>query len=711
MENNLETLQLPDGLGNLVKGYVAYAEEVITNRALPDGRDGLKPVNRRILYYLNTIKKKGMVKSANVAGGVMSAYHPHGDGSIYEALVRMSDKNGTLNIPTVAGQGSFGRVYNNDKAASMRYTHCGYHPNADDYLSDLDGVQFVPNFDATTTEPSLLPVKYPALLCNSVSGIAVGFSCNIPAFNLKDVCELAKEYIRDGECKTVICPDFSTGGYYIKNNKELMKLMRTGKASLKIRGRVEVIDKEINIREVPFGNTLQSIAKDIKSKNIQGIKNVSDYDDFEHGACLCVECTSKGRVDEVLLALYKETGLQDTFSADITSIIDGEPQRHGVWEYIKIWVEWRKEVLKKQFKSDIESLENTLKYPKSIIKVVDDSEFRDKLVDVILHKSDAEAVKLIMDKFDDIDHETATWIVGRRMSQLRDGGKYRNQYQTILDNLKTYNNYLDDLGSYIIKELDEVIVQRSSLCNRKTEITTTDYEFVEKEESVEIAKDMTECYYTFEKGFLKKMRFAVEGEGRSVIQALASDTLIAVDNRGRVLRVYCEHIPYCGKSEVGIYLPKYFGVDSDDKDYEIKWIGALDGSKKMLVYSDGNVGFLDTSEWLGLTRQVKIVERGIYADGSNLAYVCDVPEYLFVIDNQGKIAWEAVANIKQKSRTARTKVFNLTKGNKITAVAVKNGVEGLGVLQNMSRYNTGKLVHLESQEDYIAPDNTFISIS
>lgn len=710
MENKLETLQLPEGLDNLVKGYVAYAEEVITDRALPDGRDGLKPVNRRILYTLKKAQKEGSLKCANAVGRVLT-YHPHGNGAVYQALVRMVDLKGTLNIPVVEGQGSFGKVYSTDKAASERYTHCKLHRNAEDYFTAMNGINMIPNFDATTTEPDLLPVKYPALLCNSTSGIAVGFSCNIPSFNIKDVCNLVKEYVRDGKCSTVIYPDFTTGGYYIKNNKELQKLMQTGKANLKLRGKVEVIDKEINIKEVPFGNTLQSIAKDIKNKNIQGIKNVADYDDFEHGACLCVECTSKGKVDEVLLSLYKETGLQDNFSANITTIIDGEPQRHGVWKYIEIWVEWRKSVLEKQFKNDLESVENTLKYPKGIIEVVKDAEFRDQLVDTIIHKSDAEAVKLITDKFSDIDNETATWIVSRRVNQLRDGGKYQKQYETLLESVKEYNKYLGDLGAYISKEMDEVIAERAYLADRKTEVTNTDYEFVEKEETVEIAKDMTECYYTFEKGFLKKMRYAVEGDNRKVVQALASDTLIALDNRGRVLRVYCEHIPYCGKTEVGIYLPKYFGVEADDKDYEIKWIGKLDGSKKMLVYNDGNIGFLDTSEWVGLTRQLKVVERGIYADSSTLAYVCDIPDYLFVIDNTGKIAWEAVANIKQKSRTARTRVFNLGKGCKITALAVKNGVDGLGVLENMGAYNTGKLVHLVKQEDYIAPDNTFISIS
>jgi DNA gyrase subunit A len=712
VENELQQkFDLPESVQNLVNGYLIYAEEVIKDRALPDGRDGLKPVNRHILYSLHEEKNKGLVKSANACGLIMGKYHPHSLDAIYQALVRMTDKKGALNIPVVKGQGSFGKVYNTDKAANYRYTHCQIHDNAEDYFGEMDGVTFIPNFDVTTTEPELLPVKYPALLCNSVSGIAVGFSCNIPSFNLKDVCELVKEYVTKGECTTVICPDFTTGGYYIQDNKELQKLMKTGKAKLKLRGRVEIIGKEIHIREVPYGATLQSIKKQIEKKNIQWVKNVSDYDDFEHGADLCVECSAKGRVEEVLLSLYRDTDLQMTFSADMTSIMDGEPQRHGVWDYVSIWVEWRKQVLQKQFKADIEGYLNANKYSKGLMDVISDTELRDKVVDAIVHKTDVEAQELIREKFPDMSTDVIVWIVNRRANQFRDGGKYKKQYEKNMAEISRVQGDLEDLNAAIARQMDEVIEQRALLCERKTEITNTDYNFLERGKTISVSKDTTACYYVYNNGFLQKLRYADENTQGKVIQATASDTLIAIDNRGRILRVYCETLQYTGKGEIGLFLPKYFGVESSDTDYEIKWIDKLDGQQKMLVYADGNVGFLDTSDWSGMTRQVKIVERGVSVNADTLAWVGDVPEYLFVLDNKSRIACEFIGNIKRKSRTARTKVFNLEKGCYIKSIACKNMPEALGVLQNISRYQNGKPVYLEKESDYIAPEGTFTTIT
>ena len=218
---------------------------------------------------------------------------------------------------------------------------------------------------------------------------------------------------------------------------------------------------------------------------------------------------------------------------------------------------------------------------------------------------------------------------------------------------------------------------------------------------------MTECTYEIKDGFIKKLRFATGKEKGMVVNALASDTLIALDNEGRVLRVYCENLPYSNPTEIGTYLPSYWGIEADD-DYEIKYISKLDGETKMLIYNDGNIGFLDTSEWVGLTRQVKVVERGIFRDSSSLCYVCDsVPDFVYIMDEKGRIAYEMTSEIKRKARTARTKVFNLNKNSKITSVACLSGADGLKVLRTMGRYNIGKPIFLEDSSDYIAKGKIF----
>lgn len=319
------------GMKNLTEGYIDYSQEVIKNRALPDLRDGFKPVNRRIMYTLYSKFKKGeQVKSNTVVGAVMKL-HPHGDASIYSALVLMVDKNGTMSMPVIEGQGNFGGVHTTDPAAASRYTEIKLHPFAQEYFGEMNGINFVPNYDATASEPDVLPVSFPAILCNSTSGIAVGFRSNMPSFNFNDVIDLTMEYIKNGKCTTVIYPDFVTGGFYVKNNKELDKLMRTGLAKIKLRGRVTTAGKEITVVEFPFGKTIQGLQAQIQAANINGVKDVGDVDDFEHGKGLLIACSAKNKVNDVLLQLYKDSDLQYTFSADLMSILDGKPVRYGVW--------------------------------------------------------------------------------------------------------------------------------------------------------------------------------------------------------------------------------------------------------------------------------------------------------------------------------------------------------------------------------------------
>ena len=183
---------ISDGIFYLARGYIEYSQEVITNRALPDIYDGLKPVQRRILATLNEKKVTSFMKSATLSGDVLHL-HPHGDASVYQSLVLMTDKNGSLAFPVVAGKGNFGGVFTTDKPAAARYTNVMLHPWSKEYFGEKHGVNYIPNYDATTTEPERLPVSFPAVLINATSGIAVGFKTTIPSFNFNDVCDLVIE--------------------------------------------------------------------------------------------------------------------------------------------------------------------------------------------------------------------------------------------------------------------------------------------------------------------------------------------------------------------------------------------------------------------------------------------------------------------------------------------------------------------------------------
>lgn len=700
--------KLSVGLNNLTEGYLDYAEEVIVNRALPALQDGLKPVHRRCLVTLHDKFKKGeKAKSADLTGATMKL-HPHGDASIYSALVLLTDRNGGMELPLLEGQGNFGNVCTTDPPAAPRYTEVRLHPNAEDYFKDMAGATIVPSYDSSTTEPTLLPVTYPAVLCNAQEGIAVGFSCNIPSFNFNDVIDLTIECIRDGKCSTVICPDFVTGGYYIKNNKELDKLMRVGSAKLKLRGKVTKVGKELTVVELPYGVKIGGLINQIRKANIPGVRDCGDITDYENGIGVLIDCV-KNKTDDVLLSLYKDTDLQYSFPANLFVVNNGKPVKLGVWGIVEEWVKWRRAVVLKKLKCDAENIKISMAESRAFIEVFNDKEKLDEITHLILKVSDEAAIDYILSNFDNeiVTPELARWLVGRRINVFRTGGKYVTRYNELYAALNECEAAIADVDTYLINELTALKASKGAEHPRRTEITNTDYEFTA--EDGEIQKDTTQCYYAFKDGFLRKSRMPAS-EYSTQFVASASDTLIALDNRGRVLRIYCEDLPYSGGSDLGIYLPRYCNLSETD-DYKITWLGVLDGETKMLLYKDGNVGFLDTSEWVGLNRKVKVIEKGISVSvADKLGAVIDIPDWLYVLDSSGRMGYVITSDIKRKDRTAKTRVFNLVKNEVLTSYAPMTIEEGTMFVTNVGRYEAPKLQYLESEESLVGDPGVFVSM-
>ena len=708
-----ESIQaLKDGnFFSLMKGYVDYAEEVIAGRALCDGRDGLKCVQRRALYSTHELakKNKGYMKCYDIVGKT-SLLHPHGGDAIYQAMVNMTDDYNGMSVPLFDGYGSFGSVVSNEGAAAQRYTEAKLHANALDYFGELDGVKFKPNFNATLTEPALLPVSYPALLCNSSSGIAVGFSSNIPAFNFNDVIDLTLEYLEKGECTTVIAPDFTTRGYYIKNDAELMKLMTKGVASLKLRGKLEVVGKEINIVEFPYNKTIQCILKEIKDKNIQGIKNASDYQD--HAAdMLGIVCSSKNKVDDVIMALYRDTSVQSTFSANMTTVIDGKPVTMGVWDYVRVWVEWRREVLTTQYTADLKAYKEGVREPIAFMEIIRDEKIRDTIVDLAVHKGNDEAVAYILENCDNekVDRDLAKWAIRRGLNNFRNGDKYKKMYDDAIATIASIENKLNDIDGEIIRQLKHLKATKGSQHPRKTEITDVDYVFDKVEKEVFV--DTNEVYYFIKDGFINKLRYApANTDGGYVIEGRACDTLIGFDNYGHIIRVYGEHLPYDNQANVGTFIPKYAGIE--EQDAKIMYMTLLDGSKKMLVYTDGFVSYLDTSEWLDQKKQLKLIKNGISEEHAHkVGWVFDIDDatidkkLLIAVNTSGEIGVKKVDTIKEKGRTARTRVYNT--GADISSIAFVPDYTAFSIMPNYYNYLAPRMRNLMSDNDFSGDMSNF----
>ena len=351
------------------KSYIDYAMSVIIARALPDVRDGLKPVQRRTLYDMHELGikfDKPYRKSARIVGDTMGKYHPHGDSSIYDALVNMSQdfKKG---MPLVDGHGNFGNI-EGDGAAAMRYTEARLQKITQNCLLDdldKDVVDFIPNFDETEKEPSVLPSKFPNLLVNGTEGIAVGMATSIPPHNLSEVIGAMKAYMKDETISTshlmryVQGPDFPTGG--IETNKdELLEIYRTGQGKIKVRGKVEV-EKGKNgktnvvITEIPFTmiganitKFLQDIATLAETKKAPDVIDISNQSSKE-GIRIVIELRKDANVDNFINLLYKKTKLEDTFGVNMLAIAGGKPETMGLKRILKECVEFRYEVTTRKY--------------------------------------------------------------------------------------------------------------------------------------------------------------------------------------------------------------------------------------------------------------------------------------------------------------------------------------------------------------------------
>ena len=357
------------------KSYIDYAMSVICQRALPDVRDGLKPVQRRVLYAMDQLHldyNKAHRKSARIVGDAMGKYHPHGDASIYDALVVMSQEF-KKEMPLIDGHGNFGSI-EGDGAAAMRYTEARLMKFAQDvYLADLDKdvVDFVPNFEEIEKEPEVLPVKIPNILVNGAEGIAVGMTTNVPTHNLGEVIDAEVKYLDNNDVTTeelmsvMPGPDFPTGGIVI-NKSELADIYKSGTGKIKLRGKV-VFEKgkskerdRLVITEIPYtmvganiGKFISDVVSLIEDKKTQDIVDISNESSKE-GIRIVLELKRGADIEKLENLLYKKTRLEDTFGVNMVAIANGKPETLGLKDIIKSSIDFQYEIETRKYKKLLE---------------------------------------------------------------------------------------------------------------------------------------------------------------------------------------------------------------------------------------------------------------------------------------------------------------------------------------------------------------------
>jgi DNA gyrase subunit A (EC 5.99.1.3) len=591
---NLSTVSLEE---EMKKSYLDYALSVIIGRAIPDIKDGLKPVHRRVLYAMwetGTTHNKPYKKSARIVGDVIGKYHPHGDAAVYDALVRMA-QDFSLRYPLVDGQGNFGSI-DGDPPAAMRYTEVRMTRLAEELLADIekDTVNFVPNYDESLLMPEVLPAKFPNLLVNGASGIAVGMATNIPPHNLGEVCEGLIYLIDhpkasiDELMRFIPGPDFPTGGY-VFNRQNIRQAYLEGKGVIHIRAKttIERADKgerdRIVITEIPYGvnkaRLLENIAELVNNKKIEGIADIRDESDRE-GIRVVIEI-KRGELPEIILNnLYKHTALQTSFGIIMLAIVDKQPKLLNLLEMMNYFIAHRRDVIIRRTKHDLKKAEHRAHILEGLLIALDQL---DAIIDLIrASKTVEEAKNGLMTKFK-LTAIQAQAILEMQLQRLTglERQKIVQEHRELIELIKKLKLILKnpEMVMQIIKdELKQLKEEYQD--ERRTEIrdeviTDIKAEDLIKEEDVAIV-------YT-QSGYIKRTSLSAYrfqsrgGKGRKGIEMKAEDVvenlfvgsthsyLLVFTNIGRMYWLKALDVPDAGPSGRGKAIVNLLELQPEEK--------------------------------------------------------------------------------------------------------------------------------------------------
>lgn len=474
--------------------YIDYSMSVIVARALPDVRDGFKPVHRRVLFGMDKLgntSDKPYKKSARIVGDVLGKYHPHGDSSVYFALVRMAQP-WSLRYPLVDGQGNFGSV-DGDSPAAMRYTEARLSRIAEEMLRDIekDTVDFTPNFDNTLEEPTVLPTRIPNLLVNGASGIAVGMATNMPPHNLSECIDASVALIDDRELTVedlmqyIKAPDFPTGGI-IYGFAGVKDAFETGRGRIVIRAKAEIeVDSStgretIVVSEIPYAvnksELIKKIADLVEEKRLEGISNINDESD-RAGMRIVIEVKRDANASVILNKLFKMTDLQSSFSVNNIALVNGRPQTLNLKQLLEAFVDHRHEVVIRRTRFDLAKAEERAHILEGLIIA---SDHIDEVVKLIRSSRTREEAKTrLMERFS-LSEKQAQAIVDMRLGQLTglDQDKLRNEYAEVEKMIAYYKEILADESVCMKVVKDELLeIKEKYGDERKTEIIYSSEEF------------------------------------------------------------------------------------------------------------------------------------------------------------------------------------------------------------------------------------------
>lgn len=667
-----KAIQEAKGLKFVVNGYLSYAEEAILRRNVPSLYDGLKPVQRFLIYTSKLNKFDKESTKTNLIVSQALPYHPHGDAAVYEALCRMVDSNGVFSVPYYIGHGNLGRSYDNDGPAAMRYTYATLSPfTTNEFFSAESGVQKVYTEDRDHQYYRHLPVSFPNLLVSQSSGAAVGVATNIPSFNPKDVANAVLQYTKDGKVTDILVPDFATGGEIVQNTKSFLNVNITGRGKIKIRAKIEVEGKIIRVRELPPAVTVQKVDKEIQTKKEAddgSFKHIVSYDnltDYKSNLNYEIVVDKEANVKSTILELFNKTSLQYNFSSHLFFVDTDENGKDflgsgGVQKVIERWVAWRRRVLNKQAQVNVSSLAHDMIRYQIFVDLLNNREDVDKILDLLLNNKRGEAEQFIADKYE-AQPDTISFILSRAISRFNRSGQYIDQLKQMKSDYDYWKTIEENPDIQIEADMKRLLADPYFAKERRTPISKVDYHFVEAEEKVDDEK----CWFEVKDGFIAKYNHIVpETPGAFVIEAKANDVIVCIDSEAHVLKIYGEELPYSLIGTRGTYIPDYCGYETE---LGIMWATVADGRKYNIVYRDGYLSYFDTEPYKreNINQRSRVQAIGVNAATDQMVDIIPYSPDLYLgmwqrFSRSDRIGFVKIGDVKKRAAKARTKVMNAT---------------------------------------------------
>lgn len=673
-------------VGTLEKNYMPYAMSVITSRAIPE-IDGFKPSHRKLLF---TMYKMGLLgsartKSANIVGQTMKL-NPHGDSAIYDTMVRMSRGYEALLHPYIDSKGNFGKFYSRDMAcAASRYTEAKLESICKELFKDIDKdtVDFVPNYDNTLKEPSLLPCTFPSVLVNSNTGIAVGMASSICPFNLREVCETAIGYIKNPEhdiSSTLLAPDFPGGGEIIYDKAKLEEIYKTGRGGIKVRARYKY-DKKYNcidVVSIPPTTTseiiIEKIVELVKAGKIREISDIRDETGLD-GLKITIDLKRGVDADKLMIKLFKLTPLEDTFSCNFNILVGGTPKVMGVREILEEWTAFRAECIRRRTAFDLAKKRDKLHLLEGLNKILVDI---DKAIAIIRKTEEEQDVVPNLMKGFGIDEIQAEFVAEIKLRHLNREYilKRTSEIESLRKEIEELENILSEkkkIYKIIVKELTE-IAKEYGKPRKCLLISPEDTEFYEEEV---IAPDYPVRFFITKEGYFKKItpqslkmnseqKLKIDDEVTQEVEGSNHSELLFFTDKCQVYKAKGYNFSDTKASSIGEFIPAALSFDKNEK---VVYMAVTTDYKgfMLFVFAGGKVSKVDMKAYETKTNRKKLIKA--YSDLDKLVtafYEHEDKEFLLT-SSSGKILifGSSAVNLKQTKSTQGVAVMKQKKGHRV----------------------------------------------